>query len=159
MFQFQQHSTIHINFLHPNLTQTKLLQKELYPKLTHLPSFCELVDVSLTWATYGFLGLVADEGTDPQSSKARLHFFLSNKVGIESLHSWARWDRLTTVSWARTTNTTPTAPSLEQRFHRPCIRAASPSKVELVGFLTKEVRTLVLRCTLLTNIASTVSSC
>ena len=159
MFQFQQHSTIHINFLHPNLTQTKLLQKELYPKLTHLPSFCELVDVSLTWATYGFLGLVADEGTDFQGSKARLHFVLSNKVGIESLHSWARWDRLTTVSWARTTNTTPTAPSLKQRFHRPCIRAASPSKVELVGFLTKEVRTLVLRCTLLTNIASTVSSC
>ena len=117
------------------------------------------MNVSFTWATYGLFSLIADEGTDPQRCLVRLHLVLPQEVGIEPLDGWARWHRLASIGWARAANTTPAASSLEERFHRLCIQAASPPKVQLVCLLTEKVGTLVLRSTLLSYITGTICSC
>ena len=117
------------------------------------------INVNFTWATYCLFSLVADKRADPQRRPICLHLVLPHEVGIEPFDGWARRDRLASVGWARAANTTPAASPLEERSHRLCIQAASPPKVQLVGLLTKEVGTLVLRSTLLSHIAGTICSC
>ena len=112
-----------------------------------------------TWATYGSVFLVADKGADPQGGPVRLHLVLPHEVGIEPLDGWARRDRLASVGWARTADTTPATSPLKERLHRLGIQAASPPKVQLVGLLTKEVGTLVVQSTLLSHITGTICSC
>ena len=112
-----------------------------------------------TWATYGSVFLVADKGADPQGGPVRLHLVLPHEVGIEPLDGWARRDRLASVGWARTADTTPATSPLKERLHRLGIQAASPPKVQLVGLLTKEVGTLVVQGTLLSHITGTICSC
>ena len=115
--------------------------------------------IIFTWATDGSVFLVADKGADPQRSSIRLHFILTHEVCIEPLDGWARRDRLASVGWARTANSPPAASPLEERFHRLGIQAASPPKVQLVGLLTKKVRTLVVQGALLSHITGTICSC
>ena len=115
--------------------------------------------IIFTWATYGSVSLVADKGADPQRSPVRLHLVLPHEVGIEPLDGWARRDRLASMGWARTADTTTGTSPLKEGFHRLCIQGASPPKVQLVGLLTKEVGTLVVQSALLSHIADTICSC